>query len=678
MTCPICTKSKFTSRALASRENKIITIHQCLHCHHSFQDPENYVDIYSTGDFTQKARGTNPVPDKEKLKALDKKALARLSFYKKEIADWQHVLEIGSSIGSFLHLLKLEGKTVRGIEPDPDYSAFSKPQYHIDQDAVMLQDFESSEEFDAICSFHVIEHVSSPREFVTRIHHLLEPHGKILIECPSWEIHSFGSLKHTVWQPHLQYFTLASMYHLLSREFKVLKLGFLGIALYAYAEKSDHNTFNPSAYCQIKARSLRVNFWNRVFPRIKLGKGHLPLTTTQLFLQPILQKTVSETLHKIKTLGAFAPKEAWCRKREAGWLGKRALHLSYFSGWENAGDTVLSKCVRDSFRAIPQTSWRLRQVTAPVTAKLLHDINKSRFLLIGGGGLLLPDSNPNSKSGWQWAASKEDIDKIDVPIVVYAIGYNYFPGQQPNELFKKSLVHIVDRAAFFGLRNHGSIKAVESIIPASLHHKLQFQPCPTTLIRNLHPNLPAKVKSKNIAINVAYDRYDKRFGQDMYVILDQIALALKAIAQKGYVIYNVCHLKDDAKFEISLDKHQVPYKTVLLQFELPNKVYEIYNQMDLVLGLRGHAQMIPFGLNCKIISLGSHNKLRYFLEDINAEEWFVNLKVDPERIKERILDTFEAIYKDSEQVETRLLSQQRTLMNITTQNSQHIKNILKS
>ncbi|MDH3709149.1 MAG: polysaccharide pyruvyl transferase family protein [Cyclobacteriaceae bacterium] len=679
MECPVCLGKNLKQRVLLSREDRHITIFHCGSCTHTFQDPDSYRDIYSSGEFTRVARGISEIPDPAKIKALDKKAWARFNFYYRHLKNCHHVLEAGSSIGSFLHLLKLDGKSITGIEPDPNYCEFSKDQYFLEQEPVLLDDFQSAEKFNGICSFHVIEHVRDLHGFMNKIYTLLQENGKLLIECPSWEIHSFGSKKHTVWQPHLHYFTLASMYRLLSKKFKITDLGFFGIALYVCAEYSGESTYDRKTFSRIKRRSAQVHFWNEWIPRIKLGKGLLPLTTTQLILQPILQETVSESITKLKDFGIFALKERLYRAKESGWsIGNKALHLSYFSGFENAGDTVLSKCVRDSFRTLINIeSWKLRPVTAPVTSRLIREINSSPFLLVGGGGLLLPDSNPNSKSGWQWAVSRQELDAIEVPIVVYGIGYNYFLGQEPQELFVKSLIHIIKKSKFFSLRNHGSINAVKKLIPSGLHPKLRWQPCPTTLIRHWEPGLPNKPKTKNIAINVAYDRYWRRFGKDMYTILDQLALALKAIAAKGYNIYNVCHLKDDAKFEISLNKHKVPYQTVQLQFALPRKVYEIYNQMDLVMGLRGHAQMIPFGVNCKIISLGSHHKVRYFLEDIQALDWFVDLREEPTNIKYRILDTFEKIYQEERSVNERLLAQQQKLMDITAQNAAEITDLIR-
>ena len=42
--------------------------------------------------------------------------------------------------------------------------------------------------------------------------------------------------------------------------------------------------------------------------------------------------------------------------------------------------------------------------------------------------------------------------------------------------------------------------------------------------------------------------------------------------------------------------------------------------MDLVLGMRGHANIIPFGQEVPFIALGSHDKNRFFLEQIGNPE----------------------------------------------------------
>jgi len=335
----------------------------------------------------------------------------------------------------------------------------------------------------------------------------------------------------------------------------------------------------------------------------------------------------------------------------------------------------LSKTVRDNFNLCTPTSWTLEKVTNPVSERTIELINQRDYMVIGGGGLLLPDSNPNAISGWQWAISEELLGQIEVPLIVYGIGYNFFIGQNPETLFIRSLKKIIEKASFFSLRNSGSIRAVSELAGDDLVSKIRYQPCPTTIIRNVEKSAPPKQKTKNVGVNIAYDRYHLRYGADIYEILDQVAIALKQISSKGYAIYNICHLENDQKFELTLDAHGVTYKSINLQYSLPKQTYETYCNMELVMGTRGHAQMIPFGLNTKIISLGSHNKLKWFLEDINSLDWFINLKDDVSTLSERITKLFfETV--DSNEVETRLLEEQKKLYNVSTENHEIIKNII--
>ena len=52
---------------------------------------------------------------------------------------------------------------------------------------------------------------------------------------------------------------------------------------------------------------------------------------------------------------------------------------------------------------------------------------------------------------------------------------------------------------------------------------------------------------------------------------------------------------------------------------------EYCGRLPLTIGMRGHAQMIPFGMGNGIISVAARDKLRYFTDDIGHPE----LAVDP-------------------------------------------------
>ncbi|GAK93150.1 predicted protein [Nonlabens ulvanivorans] len=85
---------------------------------------------------------------------------------------------------------------------------------------------------------------------------------------------------------------------------------------------------------------------------------------------------------------------------------------------------------------------------------------------------------------------------------------------------------------------------------------------------------------------------------------------------------------------------------------------EAYSKPKLVIGMRGHAQMIPFGCKTPIISIVSHNKLQWFLDDIGQSNWAVDVQSNTYiqdlkiRVLESLKNTDERIkFIESKQVE---------------------------
>lgn len=360
-------------------------------------------------------------------------------------------------------------------------------------------------------------------------------------------------------------------------------------------------------------------------------------------------------------------------------IGKPVIsHVTYYvSG--NSGDTTLSRCVRECFDFLyKRTAWRLFLVKNQVTDRTVSEINSSRSLVIGGGGLFLPDTNNNEISGWQWAIDKDKLSSIKVPVIVFSVGYNYFPGQIPSELFIDNLCRLVEKSVFFGLRNYGSVNSVKSLLPDNLKDKVVFQPCTTTLIRKINPNLsPKKRETKTIAVNMAFDREEIRYGKNKELILNQVAQACRKINMDGYSILYAMHCKDDGKFIKYLDANGVKYKAIDMSLWFPKKTIEFYNNVDMVIGMRGHAQMIPFGVNCEIISLGTHSKMKWFLEDIDCLDWYVDLTDNVEKLSDIIYSKFIDIHvTNSDKTIRRLIEKQNYLWEVTKSNFESINSVL--
>ncbi|MEV5160076.1 polysaccharide pyruvyl transferase family protein [Streptomyces sp. NPDC053728] len=308
---------------------------------------------------------------------------------------------------------------------------------------------------------------------------------------------------------------------------------------------------------------------------------------------------------------------------------EQLAHVALFAdGQENAGDKVLPEAVRMCFG--PDTGparWHERSVHRLVDGPGLEELNARRGIVVGGGGLFLPDTAPNGNSGWQWNIPDGLLDRITTPLAVFAVGYNVFDGQRyRRERFAESLRALVAKSSFFGLRNHGSVERVRELLPEELRERVRYQPCPTTVARHLDPGPDDGAgRDDTVLINCAYDRAGLRFGHDYGHFLAETAAAVRAIGERAEVRY-AAHMPADERFVHDLRReHGTALPVEPLYLFSNDRIRELYRRTRLVIGARGHAGMIPFGCGTPIISLVSHPKLAYFLADIDRPDWGVSV-----------------------------------------------------
>ena len=355
----------------------------------------------------------------------------------------------------------------------------------------------------------------------------------------------------------------------------------------------------------------------------------------------------------------------------------RLAHVTLFSAM-NVGDNVLSECIRVLFeRFYGSIEWQLISIFDKVDDYYIDKVNQCDGVIIGGHGAFLPDTNPNDISGWEWVCAKEQYLQIKTPLFVFAIGYNYFDGQNRKSVFEDNIRSLIERADFFGLRNSGSIREIQSFIDSSLADKPVLQPCATMMARFLFPELPEKKVTRKIAFNVALDRADKRMGDKEEIILSQIAHAMKLISERGYEVHFVTHCDWEIRFIQYLDREDFQYKYHHATMWETDRILNFYNEMDMVIGMRGHGIWIPYGVNCHILALGNQNKTKWFLEDIDAPDWGIDIKLEPEHLSEQILEKFVQIHElDGEKTTKRLLNSQKRLWETTCSNMDSIQKYL--
>ena len=131
------------------------------------------------------------------------------------------ILEVGSSTGLLLSLLKVKGWDVLGVEPSRDAATFAKGKGI----ETLIKTFEQTElkkeSFDLVILNHTLEHMRNPLAVLEKARTVLKADGLVFIDVPN-----FGSLTAKLmgakWPyilPHEHYwhFTKDSLFHILKK-----------------------------------------------------------------------------------------------------------------------------------------------------------------------------------------------------------------------------------------------------------------------------------------------------------------------------------------------------------------------------------------------------------------------------------------------------------------------------
>ncbi|MEQ8356261.1 MAG: polysaccharide pyruvyl transferase family protein [Kiloniellaceae bacterium] len=350
---------------------------------------------------------------------------------------------------------------------------------------------------------------------------------------------------------------------------------------------------------------------------------------------------------------------------------KRIYHVG---GWHrNYGDFALQLGEMRMLRAVSESPLEFIPVNCQTTRfhrDLVEMINvDGDMLLVGGGGMVFHRPEDDSQSGWQFNISLEDLDRLTVPMVVYGIGFNkfYFDDRGFKPQMDVHLRATQAKAALFSVRNQGTFDELEARGLSAAN--MEVIPDPGMFVPTAPLTLPGISDSDyKIGLNWAGDRNFYRFPEPWeetrLEVIDALCAAIKKLLARqggGKVIF-IPHLSENIDSEVApFFKERLGDAFYNVEFEVPS-LYpasqaqlplfaDIYRQMDLVIGMRGHSNIIPFGLGTPVIGLGSHNKNRFFLNQIGEDKAMINTQSYPEGCStEAMLDTILAVVDDGERV----------------------------
>lgn len=322
---------------------------------------------------------------------------------------------------------------------------------------------------------------------------------------------------------------------------------------------------------------------------------------------------------------------------------KKVAHIYASNAKNNSGDFMLGISTKKYFEEVvigtkcTFTDFDCRNTNLFSNEEIIK-FNDYDYIIVGGGGLILPDSSPNNVSCWQWVIPKSSYDKITKPIYVISIGYNLFYNQnmsmpkresnysEPNRIdrFKDNIKKLIDKSKKFTLRHTGDMNSLLSIIGKEYSDKVSMEFCPSIwyVEKYWKPEIESMNKKKYLGIEIKDDREWRRyykigknkFYNELYEFI------------KDYINKNgndsVVYMSHDGSmnFHRFLVSKGIKLKSLNNNSANEKMIMNNYANLHTLLCSAGHSQMMGYGCGIKIISLASHPKLEYFCEDISDEK----------------------------------------------------------
>jgi hypothetical protein len=339
---------------------------------------------------------------------------------------------------------------------------------------------------------------------------------------------------------------------------------------------------------------------------------------------------------------------------------KKVAHIYASNAKFNSGDLMLGistkKYFQEKYLENEECKFTDIDCRIPNTFNLnnIEKLNQFDYILVGGGGLILPDSATNNISAWQWVISKDSYDKITKPIYVISIGYNLFYGQDmtmtsrensnsnPDRMpiFIDNITHLINKSEHFSIRHNGDRNKLLEIIGDEYSNKVKFEFCPSIWYVNKYwkPKIPILNEPKVIAIEIKDDREWRRYHKiskaKFYAELEKFV---------KYCISNkipIAYMSHDGSKNFYRYLISIGINIPILDNSSgnPDSILNNYSKVKTILCSAGHSQMMASGLGIKTISLVSHPKLRYFCDDINDTN-FIEINTSQnifEKIKELV------------------------------------------
>ena len=162
-----------------------VSLYRCGDCGFLFAPERSTGDlhgIYTDEYFEQYPGGESYIADETQRRYEAAKRLKWVTSY----ASGGRLMEIGAANGVFLDEARKAGFDVFGIEPAAGLAARARELFGVNVIAGFIETAKiPPEPFNAICAWHVLEHIREPQQSLRRLREALSDDGLLFLEIPN-------------------------------------------------------------------------------------------------------------------------------------------------------------------------------------------------------------------------------------------------------------------------------------------------------------------------------------------------------------------------------------------------------------------------------------------------------------------------------------------------------------
>ena len=174
--------------------------HLCQDTHPTFYCRKDDIDVYQCAKcgliYAGETRNDTELRQHYSKEYFDSyfknEAIHLAKRFKKRLPDLRrhapagNILDVGCGAGFFLHLASQNGYQAKGVELSEFAAEYARTHFSLDVFHGYLSDADlAPESFDIITLWHVLEHVTDPRDFLAQVHALLKKNGLLALEVPN-------------------------------------------------------------------------------------------------------------------------------------------------------------------------------------------------------------------------------------------------------------------------------------------------------------------------------------------------------------------------------------------------------------------------------------------------------------------------------------------------------------